>query len=173
MRPDVHISALNLKFDPAVKTYASLLAMDARFSNPTHMVAASMFVDSLMELRRRGKLSSGEQLPDSKEQQIVELSNPLGSAARGSAKEFPAIILPLPLHSPPHTQQHGCSTLAPSKDAARQRARRVRSRWWLALLLLNHPELIKYRVRGPIHEHHHHAHGVGEVAYHYAAGIFC
>ena len=49
----------------------------------------------------------------------------------------------------------------------------ARNRWWLAMVLLAHPQLVQYRVRGHVHEHEHHAHSMGEVAYHYAAGIFC
>ena len=53
MRPDVHVTAFNLRLDPAVKTYGALLAMDARFSNPFHIVAARLLQDALREARAR------------------------------------------------------------------------------------------------------------------------
>jgi hypothetical protein len=49
----------------------------------------------------------------------------------------------------------------------------ARNRWWLALVLLAHPQLAQYRVRSLVHEHEPHEHGVGETVYHYAAGILC
>jgi hypothetical protein len=163
MRPDTNVSTINLKLDPAVKTYASLVAMDARFGNPIHIVAAHLFTDSLRALRSKMTLAERRtaRAPPS-EEGVVIIANPLGGGiAQGGAKADPSAQL----------KQAGEGA---SADKQRQRRAQVaRNRWWLAAMLLAHPNLAQFRVRGPQHEHEHHGHSVGEVAYHFTAGIFC